>query len=123
MSPPSGLAVPWGFQTAAAVQVRRDAAVEELVRLALAEDIGDGDITGEAAVDAGRTALARIKAKAPGVLAGVKVAEAVFHAVDPELDFEAACVDGSHLSPGDHVAVVCGRARSLRPAQRTARHF
>jgi nicotinate-nucleotide pyrophosphorylase (carboxylating) len=108
---------------ATAVPVLRDAAVEELVRLALAEDVGDGDITGEAAVDAGRTALARIKAKAPGVIAGVKIAEAVFHAVDPELDFEAACVDGSHLSPGDHVAVVGGRARSLLVAERTALNF
>ena len=91
--------------------------------MALAEDVGDGDITSIATIDADRTALARIKAKAPGVLAGVKVAEAVFHAVDAELDFEPACVDGSHLSPGDHIAVVGGRARSLMAAERTALNF
>jgi nicotinate-nucleotide pyrophosphorylase (carboxylating) len=105
------------------VPVLRDAAVEELVRLALAEDIGDGDITTEATVDSGRTALARIKAKAPGLLAGIKVAEAVFHAVDMSLDFEAARVDGSHLAAGDHVAVIGGNARALLAAERTALNF
>jgi nicotinate-nucleotide pyrophosphorylase (carboxylating) len=103
--------------------VLRDAAVEELVRMALAEDVGDGDITTEATVAVGRTALARIKAKAPGVLAGIKVAEAVFHAVDSDLDFEAARVDGSHVVRGDHVAVIGGRARSLLAAERTALNF
>ena len=91
--------------------------------MALAEDIGEGDITTEATVDAERKALVRIKAKAPGVLAGIKVAEAVFHAVDSNLDFEAARVDGSHLAAGDHVAVIGGRARSLLAAERTALNF
>jgi nicotinate-nucleotide pyrophosphorylase (carboxylating) len=103
--------------------VLRDATVDELVRRALAEDIGEGDITSEATIDPHRTALGRIKAKAPGVLAGVKVAEAVFQAVDPELDFEADCNDGSHLTSGDHVAVIGGRARSLLAAERTALNF
>jgi len=103
--------------------VLRDATVDELVRRALAEDIGEGDITSEATIDPHRTALGRIKAKAPGVLAGVKVAEAVFQAVDPELDFEADCSDGSHLAFGDHVAVIGGRARSLLAAERTALNF
>lgn len=103
--------------------VLRDAAVDELVRHALAEDIGAGDITSEATVDPSRTALARIKARAPGRLAGVKVAQAVFHAVDPDLDFEAACNDGSHLARGDHVAVIGGRALSLLAAERTALNF
>jgi nicotinate-nucleotide pyrophosphorylase (carboxylating) len=110
-------------EKAGAAPVLRDAAVEELVRMALAEDIGEGDITTEATVDAGRSALVRIKAKAPGVLAGIKVAEAVFHAVDSSLDFEAARVDGSHLASGDHVAVIGGRARSLLAAERTALNF
>lgn len=101
----------------------RDAVVAELVQRALAEDIGDGDVTGEATVAPELAALARIKAKAPGVLAGVRIAEAVFHAVDSNLDFEAACGDGSRLAPGDHVAVIGGRARSLLAAERTALNF
>jgi nicotinate-nucleotide pyrophosphorylase (carboxylating) len=101
----------------------RDAAVAELIRAALAEDIGEGDITSAATVPPERTCIARIKAKAPGVVAGVKVAEAVFLAVDPGLDYEAGRADGSHVSPGDHVAVIGGRARSLLAAERVALNF
>jgi nicotinate-nucleotide pyrophosphorylase (carboxylating) len=100
-----------------------DAHLATLIRLALEEDIGDGDITGEATVPADRRCLARIKAKAPGVIAGIRVAEAVFHAVDPGLDFEAARQDGSRVVPGDHVAVIGGAARSLLAAERIALNF
>jgi nicotinate-nucleotide pyrophosphorylase (carboxylating) len=101
----------------------KDAVVADLIRAALAEDVGAGDITSEAIVNPDRTCIARIKAKAHGVVAGVLVAEAVFSAVDPSLDFEAACVDGSRVAPGDHVAVIGGRARSLLAAERTALNF
>ena len=100
-----------------------DAEIAELIRAALAEDIGSGDITTEAAVPPDRTALARIKAKAPGVIAGIMVAEAVFMAVDLSLDFEADCTDGARVAPGDHVAVIGGSARSLMAAERTALNF
>jgi nicotinate-nucleotide pyrophosphorylase (carboxylating) len=111
-------------QSPAAIHpVLRDAAVDELIHRALAEDMGSGDITSEATIDPSRTALARIKAKAPGRLAGVKVAEAVFQAVDPDLDFEPDCNDGAQLARGDHVAVIGGRARSLLAAERTALNF
>ncbi|MDQ6747456.1 MAG: carboxylating nicotinate-nucleotide diphosphorylase [Candidatus Dormibacteraeota bacterium] len=97
--------------------------VAELVRRALAEDLGPGDITTDATVPEGRMALGRIKAKAPGVLAGLVVAEAVFRAVDPGLDFEPARTDGARVAPGDHVAVIGGSARSLLRAERTALNF
>ncbi|MEA2684758.1 MAG: hypothetical protein QOK05_3086 [Chloroflexota bacterium] len=93
------------------------------MRRALDEDVAGGDITAEAIVPEGRRALARIKVKAPGVLAGILVAEAVFLAVDPELDFQADCTDGAHLAPGDHVAVIGGSARALLTAERTALNF
>lgn len=57
------------------------------------------------------------------MLAGILVAEAVFLAVDPDLDFEAGCTDGAHLRTGDHVAVIGGSARSLLTAERTALNF
>jgi nicotinate-nucleotide pyrophosphorylase (carboxylating) len=101
----------------------RDLTVAELIRAALAEDIGSGDITSEATVPPDRTCIARIKAKAPGVLAGALVAEAVFLAVDPAVDYQADCVDGSRVAPGDHVAVIGGRARSLLAAERVALNF
>ena len=101
----------------------RDVIVADLVRAALAEDLGAGDITTNAIVDAGRTALARVKAKAPGVIAGIRLAEAVFLAVDPSLEFEAAVADGTHVASGDHVAIIGGRARALLAAERTALNF
>ena len=101
----------------------RDIDISALVRQALAEDVGAGDITTEATVPEGCKALARVKAKAPGVVAGVVVAEAVFLAVDPRLDFEAACTDGAYVAPGDHVALIGGSARSLLEAERTALNF
>jgi nicotinate-nucleotide pyrophosphorylase (carboxylating) len=94
-----------------------------LIQRALAEDIGAGDITADATIPPGRRALARIKAKAPGVIAGVMLAEAVFHAVDPDLDFQADCTDGARVAPGDHVAVIGGAARALLAAERTALNF
>jgi nicotinate-nucleotide pyrophosphorylase (carboxylating) len=97
--------------------------ITDLVRQALAEDLGPGDITSEATISEDRKALARVKAKASGVLAGVMVAEAVFLAVDPDLDFEAACTDGARVTPGSHVAVIGGSARSLLRAERTALNF
>lgn len=100
-----------------------DAEVAELIRSALDEDVGAGDITSEATVPAERTALARIKAKAPGVIAGLHIAEAVFLAVDPTLDFQAGCTDGARVAPGDHVAVIGGSARALMVAERTALNF
>jgi nicotinate-nucleotide pyrophosphorylase (carboxylating) len=57
------------------------------------------------------------------VLAGIHVAEAVFLAVDPDLDFHADCTDGARLAPGDHVAVIGGSARALLTAERTALNF
>jgi nicotinate-nucleotide pyrophosphorylase (carboxylating) len=94
-----------------------------LVRRALAEDVGSGDLTTEATVPEGRTALATIRAKATGVIAGMMLAEAVFREVDARLDFEPACTDGARLVPGDHLAVVGGSARALMVAERTALNF
>ena len=58
--------------------------IEELVEAALAEDVGDGDATAEATVDAAARGRATITQKAPGVISGLGVAEAVFRRLDPE---------------------------------------
>ena len=63
------------------------AEIDDIVRTALLEDLGAGDITTETLVPAGLHGRARIIAKAEGVLAGVDVADAVFRAVDPALEF------------------------------------
>ncbi len=105
-------------------KARDDApSVADLVHFALAEDIGDGDITGQATIAAGRKAEGRVVAKAHGVVAGVGIAEEVFRAVDPATKVGDAVRDGATVAPGDLVFTVSGSARSLVAAERTALNF
>jgi nicotinate-nucleotide pyrophosphorylase (carboxylating) len=92
----------------------------DLIELALAEDVGNGDITTLATVPAEATASGRLHAKEAGVLSGVDVAEAVFAIVDPEITFTARKANGDALAVGDTVAELSGSARSLLTAERTA---
>jgi nicotinate-nucleotide pyrophosphorylase (carboxylating) len=61
-----------------------DREISDLIDRALAEDVGDGDATTEATVDADARARATITQKAPGVISGLAVAEAVFRRLDPD---------------------------------------
>ncbi|MBN1484773.1 MAG: carboxylating nicotinate-nucleotide diphosphorylase [Chloroflexia bacterium] len=98
-------------------------AVQRLIELALEEDLGRGDVTSEALVPPSREALGEVLVKAPGVLAGLRVAAAVFGRVDPALDWEPLLEDGARVAPGDVAARVRGRARSILAAERTALNF
>jgi nicotinate-nucleotide pyrophosphorylase (carboxylating) len=95
----------------------------ELIDRALAEDVGGGDATTEATVDAGARAEAVITQKEEGVISGIPVAMAVFHRVDPELHVEALCGPGMWRGPGAAVLAVEGSARSILTAERTALNF
>ena len=64
--------------------------LDELVRRALAEDVGDGDVTSQATVPAGTRAVATITQKAAGVVFGLDAAEATFRALDPDVRARAA---------------------------------
>ena len=94
----------------------------ELIDRALAEDVGAGDLTTAAVVAAGRAARARIEQKAPGVPAGLRVAEEVFERVDPELRWHAHADEGEWREPG-LVAEVAGSAASILAAERVALNF
>jgi len=98
---------------------------EDLIRAALAEDLGErGDITSLLALGGrGPSAVARIVAKAPGRLSGVDVAARVFRAVDDGVDVVVRCKDGAAVRPADEVLVVRGPAASLLEAERTALNF
>ena len=95
----------------------------ELIDRALAEDVGDGDATTEATVDAAARAEGTITQKEQGVISGVPVAMAVFHRVDPELHVEALCGPGMWREPGAPVLAVEGSARGILTAERTALNF
>lgn len=97
--------------------------VRAIIDLALAEDIGTGDVTSLATVPADRMATAIMLAKQTGVLSGIEVAEAVFRTVDPSLTFEALATNGDTLADRQHIARVEGNARSILTAERTALNF
>lgn len=94
-----------------------------LIDMALAEDIGGGDITSESLIPANLKAKTTILAKADGVLAGIDLAKLVFIKIDPDLKFKALLKDGVKLKPGDIIATVTGNARSILKSERLALNF
>jgi nicotinate-nucleotide pyrophosphorylase (carboxylating) len=94
----------------------------ELIERALAEDVGDGDLTTAAVVPEGSRARARIEQKAPGVVAGLAAAEAVFERLDPELGFERR-VDEGEWREGGPVAEIEGPAAPILTGERVALNF
>ena len=95
----------------------------ELIRRALAEDIGRGDVTSEATIPAGAQASARIVARERGVIAGLPVARMVFHLLDESAHFEALVDDGAHVEAGTSLASIQGEARAILTGERTALNF
>ena len=98
-------------------------AAAPLIELAIAEDIGPGDATSSATLDESVTLHGSITAKARGVIAGLPVAEAVFHRIDPAITFTAHVADGQEVVPGEVVAEVSGPGPSLLAAERIALNF
>ena len=98
-------------------------AYRDLVRRALAEDIGDGDITTRATIDATQRARAIILAKSRCVIAGLDVAREVFRQLDPDVCMSVAREDGTSCEPGVEVAEITGHAAALLTAERTALNF
>ena len=96
--------------------------LDELVRAALAEDLGAGDLTAAAVVPEDAVGRARIEQREAGVTAGIDVAEAVFLALDDGLSFEALAEEGEWRQPGP-VARVEGRVRSILSGERVALNF
>jgi nicotinate-nucleotide pyrophosphorylase (carboxylating) len=94
----------------------------DVIDRALSEDLGGGDLTTAAVVPAGACARARIEQKAPGVPAGMRVAEKVFERVDPELRWHAHAAEGEWRD-GGLLAEVAGRAASILAGERVALNF
>lgn len=97
--------------------------VEQLIDQALAEDLGQGDVTTEALIPKAQQGRASIVAKARGILAGVEVAKQVFLKADPELKLAILIEDGAEVKPGDIVTKIEGRVASILKAERIALNF
>ena len=97
--------------------------LDQFVLRALAEDVGEGDVTSQATVPAGTRAVATITQKAPGVVFGLDAAEAVFLALDPDAALERLGDEGAWNEPPHEVLRVTGDARALLGGERTALNF
>jgi nicotinate-nucleotide pyrophosphorylase (carboxylating) len=97
--------------------------LERIVWAALAEDVGAGDVTTEAIVDADATGSALLLLKEPGVVCGVAAAGAVFRALDPDIQFESLVEEGTLVEGTTVVAVVTGELRAILTGERTALNF
>jgi nicotinate-nucleotide pyrophosphorylase (carboxylating) len=99
------------------------AAVLNLVRRALEEDIGTGDATVLATVPTGAVARARVIARAPLVCAGLPLLQDVFRELDPGMDFEFLAKDGDSVEKRRDLVRCSGRARAVLTGERTALNF
>ena len=98
--------------------------IEPLVRAALLEDLGRaGDLTTDAIVPAAFRARTVLRARRPGVLAGLDFAVAAFRLIDPAITIATARHDGAKLARGDVIAEIEGPARGILTAERTALNF
>lgn len=96
----------------------KDELIDELLDLAFAEDIGDGDHTTLCCIPADEMGKQHLLVKEEGILAGVEISKKVFHKFDPELKMTVFINDGAHVKPGDVAFVVEGRVRSLLQTER-----
>lgn len=91
---------------------------DRIIRDAFLEDIGDGDHTTLATIPAEARSKARCLIKDEGILAGVALAEKIFHSLDPDLKFDLQIGDGQQVKFGDVAFFVEGRERSILTAER-----
>ena len=95
-------------------------ALDAIIALAIAEDVGSGDVTGEATIPPVGNCAAAIIAKQPGVVAGIGVVEHVYRALDPDAEVTALVDDGVRIEGPVELAHIEGPARAVLAGERTA---
>lgn len=97
--------------------------IQDIIKRALQEDIGHQDITTDNLVDKEQRSRGVFLAKAAGIVAGIHVAQEVFRCLDHDIQFTVVKNDGEKIAPGDTLAVVAGRTRTLLKGERVALNF
>ncbi|WP_243346899.1 carboxylating nicotinate-nucleotide diphosphorylase [Parabacteroides sp. FAFU027] len=92
--------------------------IDQLIDIALREDIGDGDHSTFCCIPESATGKAKLLVKDPGVIAGVELAQHILKRFDPTLKVEVFIQDGAEVKPGDIVFTVEGKERSLLQIER-----
>jgi len=98
-------------------------AIKPIITYALNEDIGSGDVTTNSIIPADMTAIASMIAKAPGVIAGLQVAEYVFRSLSPDIEWNPLINDGDRVKKGDYIVKIKGPYRALLTGERLALNF
>jgi len=102
---------------------RSESGWQGIIDLALDEDTGHGDVTGEILIPPGLLGRAKLQAKDSGILAGGEVVREVFLRVDSSLQVELLVADGARVKPGGTIAVISGKVSSILRAERVALNF
>lgn len=97
--------------------------LSELIKLAITEDAGDGDHTSLSCIPDNVNGQARLLIKDHGIVAGINVAQMVFHQIDPELELELLLKDGAKVKNGDVAFVVSGKVLSILQSERLILNF
>lgn len=97
--------------------------LNDLIKYALAEDIGDGDHTSLSTIPSSAMGKARLIVKEEGILAGMRVAPLVFERVDPSIIYKPLLEDGTPIKPGDIAFIVEGPSISLLTSERLVLNF
>lgn len=100
-----------------------DFLLDDIIKNALKEDIGTGDITTQSTIPNDKQISGRFIAKEDGVVCGVSVVKRVFELLDNEISIKILCNDGSLVKKGGIIAEVSGRAASILTGERVALNF
>jgi len=92
--------------------------IEELIDLAIKEDIGDGDHSSQSCIPETAQGKVQLLVKEPGIIAGIEVAEKVFKKIDPDVKMEIFIQDGTRVKPGDIAFTVEGKVWTLLKTER-----
>ncbi len=98
-------------------------AIKEIVKRALDEDLGTGDITSNSILMENFNTNAVFLVKSPGIIAGLSVVAEVWHQIDPELNFTPLTKDGTEITPGTEIAKVSGPVKSILAGERVSLNF
>lgn len=97
--------------------------VDDIIKNALKEDIGTGDITTEATIPSDKFINGRFIAKESGVICGAFIAQRVFALIDSEISMKIFYNDGSYVEKDTVIAEISGKAQSILTGERVALNF
>ncbi|HVP36489.1 MAG TPA: carboxylating nicotinate-nucleotide diphosphorylase [Terriglobales bacterium] len=97
--------------------------IQKIVKIALDEDIGSGDVTSELTIPERQRGKGFILAKEKGIIAGLEVVKSVFHEIDPRITFKPLGCDGDEVKQGQKVVSIQGKVKSILAGERTALNY